>query len=250
MAARHFKPKACAWCGTEFTPNSARSKYCTPEHYEDAHRKQALDRYYENRQKDPAAIRERDRAYYEANKERIHKQASKRYKANIEHIRKRDRTYRQANREKIQRQARAYYENNKARILEYSRTYSREWRAANPEREREQRRRWRANNPDKVGKAAARRAQAELEGNSTPQLIEAKWEAGDKTCILCGDPIDDTLPPRHPASRTLEHVTPIVRGGTNDIDNIDFAHHSCNSSKGAKTLEEYRAWQARLQQAS
>lgn len=73
MAARHFKPKACAWCGTEFTPNSARSKYCTPEHYEDARRKQALDRYYENRRKDPATIRERDRAYYEANKERIHK---------------------------------------------------------------------------------------------------------------------------------------------------------------------------------
>lgn len=246
----NYKPKTCAWCGTEFTPNSARSKYCTPEHYEDAHRKQALDRYYENRRKDPAANRERDRAHYEANKERIRKQASKRYKANIEHIRKRNRAYRQANREKIQRQSRAYYENNKARILEYSRTYSREWRTANPEREREQRSRWRANNPDKVGKAAARRAQVELEGNATPKLIEAKWEAGDKTCILCGQPIDDSLPPRHPASHTIEHLTPIARGGRHDLDNIDFAHWRCNSQKQDKTLEEHRAWQARLQQAS
>lgn len=242
MAAQHFKPKACAWCGTEFTPNSARSKYCTPEHYEDAHRKQALDRYYENRRKDPAAIREHDRAYYEANKEHIRKQARKRYKANIEHIHKRDRTYRQANREKIQRQARAYYENNKAHILEYSRTYSREWRTANPEREREQRRRWRANNPDKVGKAAARRAQAELEGNATPKLIEAKWQTSDKTCILCGNPIDDTLPARHHMSRTIEHLTPIARGGRHDIDNIDFAHHGCNAKKQDRTLEEYREW--------
>ena len=242
----NYKPKLCAWCGTEFTPNSARSKYCTPEHYEDAHRKQALDHYYENRRKDPAAIRKRDRAYYEANKERIRKQASKRHKANIEHIRKRDRAYRQANREKIQRQARAYYENNKARILEYSRTYSREWRAANPEREREQRRRWRANNPDKVGKAAARRAQVELEGNATPKIIEAKWEASDHTCILCGEPIDPTLKAPHNMSRTIEHLTPIARGGRHDLDNIAFAHWSCNSQKRDRTLEEYREWRERV----
>lgn len=157
---------------------------------------------------------------------------------------------RQANREKIQRQARAYYENNKAHILEYSRTYSREWRTANPERVREQRRRWRANNPDKVGKAAARRAQVELEGNATPKLIETKWEASDKTRTLRGNPIDPTLPPRHPMSLTIEHLTPIARGGTHNIDNLDFAHFSCNSSKGAKTLDECREWQAGLQQAS
>lgn len=216
----NYKPKLCAWCGTEFTPNSARSKYCTPEHHKDAHRKQALDHYYENRRKDPAAIRKRDRAY------------------------------RQTNREKIQRQARAYYENNKAHILEYSRAYNQEWRNANPERGREQRRRWRANNPDKVSKAAARRAQVELEGNATPELIRQKWDTSSHARILCGQPIDDTLPARHPESRTLEHLTPIARGGTHDIDNLDFAHHSCNASKGSKTLEEYRAWQARPQQAS
>lgn len=82
------------------------------------------------------------------------------------------------------------------------------------------------------------------------ESIEAKWEASDKTCILCGQHIDDTLPTRHPKSRTLEHLTPIARGGRHDIDNLDFAHRSCNASKGTKTLEEYRAWQAGLHQAS
>lgn len=205
----NYKPKLCARCGTEFTPNSARSKYCTPEHYEDAHRKQALDHYYENRRKDPAAIRKRDRAY------------------------------RQANREKIQRQARAYYDNNKARILEYSRAYSREWRTANPERAREQRRRWRANNPDKVGKATARRAQVELEGNATRELIQAKWEASSGTCCPCGESINPDLKSPDPMSLTVEHKVPIARGGRHDIDNIDFAHRVCNSSKGARTTEEY-----------
>ena len=37
---------------------------------------------------------------------------------------------------------------------------------------------------------------------------------------------------------------------THSIHAISFAHWSCNSSKNSKTLEEYRAWQARLQQAS
>nr|DAK85120.1 MAG TPA: HNH endonuclease [Caudoviricetes sp.] len=46
----------------------------------------------------------------------------------------------------------------------------------------------------------------------------------------------------HRQSRTLEHLTPIARGGTHDIDNLDFAHWSCNASKGTKTLEEYREW--------
>lgn len=41
-------------------------------------------------------------------------------------------------------------------------------------------------------------------------------------------------------SRTIEHITPIARGGGHDIDNIDFAHRICNSSKGNRTLEEYR----------
>ena len=124
------------------------------------------------------------------------------------------------------------------------------WRESHKEHIAELRRRYSASNPDKVGEHRARRAQVELDGNATPELIQAKWEAGSHTCILCGQPIDDTLPPRHPASRTIEHLTPIVRGGRHDLDNIDFAHWRCNSQKRDKTLEEYRAWQARLQQAS
>lgn len=64
-----------------------------------------------------------------------------------------------------------------------------------------------------------------------------------KTCILCGDPIDTTLPLRHRLARTIEHLTPLIRGGRHDLDNIAFAHRACNTRKQDKTLEEYRAWQ-------
>lgn len=66
--------------------------------------------------------------------------------------------------------------------------------------------------------------------------------ASDKTCCLCGHHIDRTLRSPHPDSYTLEHLTPIARGGTRDIDNIDFAHYGCNAQKQDRTLEEYREW--------
>lgn len=149
-----------------------------------------------------------------------------------------DREYYTANKERLREHRRKYDEANRERIRQRDRA----WRNANKETVNESIRRWRANNPDKVGAATARRAKAELEGNATPKLIETKWEAGDKTCILCGEPIDPTLKAPHNMSRTIEHLTPIARGGRHDLDNIDFAHYGCNAQKQDRTLEEYREW--------
>lgn len=116
------------------------------------------------------------------------------------------------------------------------------WIERNPERFKQNVDRWIANNPEKVSAAWHRRARAELEGNATPALIKAKWEASNKICYLCGDPIDPNLPSHHRMAHTIEHLTPIARGGRHDLDSIDFAHRSCNSSKKDKPLEE---WQKR-----
>lgn len=43
-------------------------------------------------------------------------------------------------------------------------------------------------------------------------------------------------------SITREHKLPRARGGTNKADNIVGACRSCNVSKQAKTIEEYRAY--------
>lgn len=139
---------------------------------------------------------------------------------------------------RVREYKRKYYEANIYKILERERRHYK----ANRERICRQRRIRRANNPDKVGAAEASRAKAELEGNATPKLIETKWEASCKVCILCGEPIDPTLKAPHSMSRTIEHLTPIARGGRHDIDNIDFAHYGCNAKKGPKTLDEYQEW--------
>ena len=279
MAARHFKPKACAWCGTEFTPTAPRATYCTPEcfkaknrermrKYRDTNKDAAREYYAANKER----ILENAREYRQTNKERLNTNHRKYYQDNTERLAEYYAAYRQANKQKIRDRKRKYYHANKEAIAEATRRYReankerlrdhrrkyeeanrehirercRAWRDANKEVVNESIRRWRANNPEKVGAAAARRAKAELEGNATPKLIETKWEAGDKTCILCGEPIDPTLKAPHNMSRTIEHLTPIARGGHHDIDNIDFAHYGCNAQKQDRTLEEYREWRERV----
>lgn len=49
-------------------------------------------------------------------------------------------------------------------------------------------------------------------------------------CVYCGSEED----------LTCDHVVPLVRGGTNDNENLATACRSCNSSKGDKLLEEWR----------
>lgn len=238
----NYKPKACKYCGAKFKPTSSRAVYCSTECRKVT--KSKSDREY--RQKNSDTIRKRKRERYEANRNAILKQQGEYRQANKEAVRERKRKYAREHRDAIREYNRNYWQKNAAHLN----MRQREYYQTNKEMFAKLRRKWRANNPGAVSATIARRACAELEGNATSELIEAKWEASDKTCILCGKPIDNTVPPRRPESRTIEHLTPIARGGRHDLDNISFAHWSCNSSKNNKTLEEYRAWQARLQQAS
>lgn len=49
-------------------------------------------------------------------------------------------------------------------------------------------------------------------------------------CRYCGDYAD-----------TVDHVLPIVRGGSNDDANLVACCRYCNTSKGAKPVDEWRA---------
>lgn len=54
------------------------------------------------------------------------------------------------------------------------------------------------------------------------------------TCYYCGAKIEGR-------NKTIDHKTPISRGGTNAIENLCVCCQSCNSKKHNKTEEEYRA---------
>ena len=57
----------------------------------------------------------------------------------------------------------------------------------------------------------------------------AKWKRQGKRCAYCPNPAD-----------TIDHVVPLVRGGTNHEGNLVPACRACNSSKGGYLLVEWR----------
>ncbi len=61
----------------------------------------------------------------------------------------------------------------------------------------------------------------------------------DNTCTYCGYR-------RIAASMEIDHIIPVVRGGSNDESNLQVICHSCNRRKGLQTDEEFRERYARL----
>lgn len=50
-----------------------------------------------------------------------------------------------------------------------------------------------------------------------------------RICYLCGLWV-------HPDDQTMDHLVPLVRGGTDTPWNVRLAHRSCNSAKGGRLL--------------
>ena len=57
-------------------------------------------------------------------------------------------------------------------------------------------------------------------------------------CYCCG--VVTTLGGKPWYKGHLEHLTPVSRGGANTMENLRVACESCNLTKGAKTLDEFR----------
>lgn len=58
------------------------------------------------------------------------------------------------------------------------------------------------------------------------------FERDGYVCTYCGDATEEPH---------CDHVRPLSKGGPNTIDNLTTACPTCNSSKGARSLEEWLA---------
>jgi 5-methylcytosine-specific restriction endonuclease McrA len=67
-----------------------------------------------------------------------------------------------------------------------------------------------------------------LTTHARTQLL-SQWVLQGRTCAYCPRP-----------ATTVDHLIPLVRGGTNHEGNLTPACRSCNASKGAKTVAEWR----------
>jgi 5-methylcytosine-specific restriction endonuclease McrA len=107
------------------------------------------------------------------------------------------------------------------------------WRTAHLDECRERLRRWQASNPEKVS-VNNRNRRALVRGAagifSLAELDAMRLEQ-DGLCFYCTSPML--------GRETVDHKTPVSRGGTNWAWNIVLACQSCNSKKKDKTIEEF-----------
>ena len=163
-----------------------------------------------------AANLEYQRKSYAANPEKVREQARKRYAANPDKKREseRHRKYRLANPEK-------------------GREYSRKRRARNPEQARASCRKWSAARPVWVRAWYSLRSKAKGEPHAAAEELHALWERQEGRCAFAGVPLGKDA--------HLDHVTPISKGGTHTIENLQWVLPELNRAKGVIPDGEFRA---------
>ena len=169
--------------------------------------------------------RERGRRAYYANAEEARRKALAWQRAHADVVNKRRKSRYQENKERLRADALARYH----RAPERRQETSRKWKLANRARVNQQRREWNRRHPDRVREWGNRSYALRKAAPGAHTLVE--WRAlkswfGD-ICLRCGT--HDSL--------TVDHVIPLARGGTDNIDNLQPLCFSCNASKKATTID-------------
>ena len=60
-------------------------------------------------------------------------------------------------------------------------------------------------------------------------------------CLYPGVPIDYAAGPKDPLSYVVDHIIPLVKGGTDTLDNKQPAHRACNRAKSDTTPDPANA---------
>jgi 5-methylcytosine-specific restriction endonuclease McrA len=163
--------------------------------------------------------REYKQAWYQANKERYKEYAQrKRRKAPPKQRQKRNKM----TREQRKLRKKAYRES----CAEQIRTYNQAYYRSHEEYNRNRRKLYLQSHPEKfkVYYNVRRTRKTQAGGSFTFQQWEELKVYYSHTCLCCGRQEPDI-------TLTVDHVTPISRGGTSNIDNIQPLCLSCNSSK-------------------
>lgn len=240
--------KTCAICGNtypatrEYFPwgNKSLRRQCLTCEKERLHR-HAVEHKSEKSEYDKkyrAANQEKiladKKRYYLEHKEQIalyhreyarqHREQKRAYcraynQANKERIRARQRQYDHEHREERRAQQRAYWASNRDHLLEYHRQYHKE----HPEYRKAQK---------------SRRRSLEYAGNGSFSHADVRmlFHSQNGRCWWCGKRIKDKR-------YHVDHRIPLVRGGTNNPENLCISCPDCNLQKGAKLPQE---WNGRL----
>ena len=212
MSAKNGKP--CRKCGGNKWYKNGKCAACG--------KAASHKRYHDDPEKHRALAREYRRENPEKVKDANHKSWLKHKEAYLEINRK----WRRENPEKAKASVKKWRENNQEGLFEYGRNR----RKRDRERINENNRRWKKENPVKIRALNHRRKtnRTKAGGNYTA----AEWNAlvkhyGGK-CLCCG---------RDDVTLTVDHIIPVSKGGTSNIDNLQPLCLSCNAGKRDNTID-------------
>lgn len=194
------------------------------------------------------------RLYTPEQRERRRAKELERYSANSEEINKKRREARALDPDIARAhcdRAKKYYCNNKTKVSkrraehrakpenrERARRLAKEWYEANKVRAMSACERWRANNPDKMkfirdsANHKRRSRMLNAEGKFNKNDVIAIYERQKSLCAGCSRSIKGRY--------EIDHVIPLVSGGSNWPSNLQLLCKTCNRSKGAKSMSEWR----------
>jgi len=147
--------------------------------------------------------------------------------------RRRSQIWKENNPEKYKERQEKWYKNNTKKVKKRSK----EWRGINTERARQIDRKSRKNNSEDYKKYNQRRRTRKLNAyveDVDRNLLRIIY---DDTCYLCGD-VASVDNPGSSEYINIEHIIPLVSGGTHSYSNISLAHSKCNGIKGSRPLDE------------
>lgn len=212
MSKKNGKP--CRKCGANEWNTRGDCKACGRE----IARRQRL--------KNPDRVRENNRKYYQEHAEELREYSRQYRRDHPEVARKNHQLYAEKNVEKERERKRKYQQSHSLEARERSRQHY----LAHPKKYLERGRQWRASHPEAQAALDHRRRTRKTEAGGS--FTAAEWKAliehyGGK-CLCCG---------RDDVSLTADHVVPVAKGGSSNIDNIQPLCKSCNARKWTKIID-------------
>lgn len=227
--------KACRKCGVEQELDGFHRDKNSPDGH--VHRCKACVKAADRARYEAKSteIKEQTRQYARENREKIRAKNREYRQRNLERKREADRAYYAANRDLRKQKSQAWRSKNKIRIAQVGKIYHR----ANRLQIAAYGKAWKQANRTAVCAAIDRRRQrvdVHLCAAARALSVEYRGVIAGDPCVYCGAP-----------SRTVDHIEPLGRSGTDHWWNLAPACMTCNTSKQAKDLLSFMEWRLRTE---